>query len=123
MKLSILPLILLSVLLNSGAQLSLKAGVGRAGAFHFAWSNIVPFCMQLASNPWILLSLACYVVSIVVWIFVLARIPVSIAYPLISLGYVVNAVAAHYLLGEDITFLRIAGIMIILLGVVLVAKS
>lgn len=123
MKPSVLPLILLSVLLNSGAQLSLKAGVGRVGSLHFAWSNLFPLCMQLAANPWVLISLACYVVSIVVWIFVLARIPVSVAYPLISLGYVVNAIAAYYLLGEEITFLRIAGIVVILLGVVMVAKS
>ncbi len=42
----------------------------------------------------ILAGLACYVVSVVVWILALSRVDVSVAYPMLSIGYVVNAVAA-----------------------------
>ena len=44
-----------------------------------------------------------YGVSLIVWILGLSRVPVSIAYPMLSLGYVVNAIAAHYLFGEAVT--------------------
>jgi len=53
----------------------------------------------------------------------LSRVEVSIAYPLLSVGYVVNALAASYLFGEAVTPLRLAGIAIIILGVFIVARS
>jgi multidrug transporter EmrE-like cation transporter len=53
----------------------------------------------------------------------LARVEVSVAYPMLSVGYVVNALAAWWLFGENLSAARIAGIGIILLGVWLVARS
>jgi multidrug transporter EmrE-like cation transporter len=48
---------------------------------------------------------------------------VSVAYPLLSVGYIVNAIAAHYLFGESITISRGLGIGFIVVGVWLVARS
>ena len=42
--------------------------------------------------PFILAGLACYVVSVVVWVIGLSKVPVSIAYPMLSIGYVINAI-------------------------------
>src|SRR3954467_15313755 len=64
-----------------------------------------------------------YAVSLVVWIMGLSRIEVSIAYPLLSLGYVINAAAAWYLFGESLTVMRVAGIGLIIAGVFLVART
>ena len=105
-------LILVGVLLNAAAQLLLKAG-----------TNALPLGLRLAIEPHILAGLACYVVSVVVWIVALSRVPVSIAYPMLSIGYVVNAIAAWYLLGEAVTPARLVGIGIIVLGVFIVARS
>jgi multidrug transporter EmrE-like cation transporter len=116
-------LILTGVLLNAGAQLLLKAGTTRIGTFDFTGANIVPVGMQLATQPHILAGLACYAVSVVVWIMALSRVPVSIAYPMLSIGYVVNAVAAYYLFGEAITAQKLLGISFIILGVWLVARA
>jgi drug/metabolite transporter (DMT)-like permease len=63
------------------------------------------------------------VISVVIWVVALSRVPVSMAYPMLSIGYVVNAAAAHYLLGEVVTPMRMAGIGIIVLGVFIVARS
>jgi multidrug transporter EmrE-like cation transporter len=63
------------------------------------------------------------VVSVVVWIMALSRVEVSIAYPMLSIGYVVNALAAWYLFGEAVTLTRLAGIGVIIIGVYLVARS
>jgi multidrug transporter EmrE-like cation transporter len=79
--------------------------------------------VRLAIEPHILGGLACYVISVVVWVIALSRVPVSIAYPMLSIGYVVNAVAAWYLLGEVLTPMRLTGIGIIIVGVFLVARS
>ncbi|MFT3742367.1 MAG: EamA family transporter [Gammaproteobacteria bacterium] len=123
MKWTVFPWLLLGVLLNTIAQLCLKAGSARISHIAFNWSNVIPVSLQMAFNPFIVLGLICYVISVVVWIGVLSRTPVSIAYPLVSLGYVVNAFAAYYLFGESLTAGKMSGIFFILLGVYLVARS
>ena len=83
----------------------------------------MPVGLRLALEPFILGGVACYVVSLVVWIMALSRVEVSVAYPMLSIGYVVNAVAAWYLFGESLTALRLTGIGFIVVGVFLVARS
>jgi multidrug transporter EmrE-like cation transporter len=118
-----LSLLMTGVLLNAGAQLLLKAGTNSVGAFEYSAANIVPIGWKLATEPHIVGGLGCYVISVVVWIMALSRVEVSIAYPLLSVGYVVNAIAAYYLFGEAVTPMRLTGIAIIIVGVWVVARS
>jgi multidrug transporter EmrE-like cation transporter len=105
-------LLLCGVLLNAAAQLLLKAG-----------TNAMPLGPRLAVEPHILGGLACYAISVVVWVAALSRVPVSIAYPMLSIGYIVNAVAAWYLFGEALSPMKLAGIGVIIVGVFMVARS
>jgi multidrug transporter EmrE-like cation transporter len=116
-------LVLAGVLLNAAAQLLLKAGTNAIGAFAFTADNLVPVGIKVASDPFIVSGLGCYAVSVVVWIMALSRVEVSLAYPMLSIGYVVNAVAAWYLFGEALTAQRMIGIATIIAGVFLVARS
>jgi multidrug transporter EmrE-like cation transporter len=116
-------LVLTGVLLNAVAQLLLKAGARNVGAFEFSFANVVPVGAKLIANGPIIGGLGCYVVSVVVWILALSRVEVSIAYPMLSIGYVVNAGLAWWLFGEAVTPMRLLGIAIICLGVFLVARS
>jgi multidrug transporter EmrE-like cation transporter len=116
-------LLMTGVLLNAAAQLLLKAGTNAVGRFEFTAANIVPVGMKLALEPHIAGGLACYVVSVAVWIVGLSRVPVSIAYPMLSVGYIVNALAAWYLFGESLTAQKLVGIAFIVCGVFLVARS
>lgn len=116
-------LILFGVLLNAGAQLLLKAGMSQIGQFEFNVASIVPIGFKVIGNPPIIAGLFLYVVSVGVWLLVLSRVQVSFAYPMLSIGYVVNALAAYYLFGEPLTSMRVLGIFIIIAGVYLVAQS
>lgn len=116
-------LVLTGVLLNAAAQLMLKAGTNAIGAFEFTAANVVPVGWKIATQPFVVSGIACYVVSVVVWILALSRTEVSIAYPMLSIGYVVNAAAAWYLFGEAVTPMRLAGIGIVVLGVFIIARS
>ena len=118
-----LSLLMLGVLLNAGAQLLLKAGTNAVGHFEFTAVNIVPVGMKLAFQPHIAGGVACYVVSLVVWIMGLSRVEVSVAYPMLSIGYLVNALAAWYLFGESVGALRLTGIGFNIVGVFLVSRS
>jgi multidrug transporter EmrE-like cation transporter len=111
------------VLLNAAAQLLLKAGTNELGVITLTRENWVDTFGRMATQGHFIAGAACYVVSIVVWIFGLSRVPVSVAYPMLSLGYIVNAIAAHYLFGEAVTLSRWLGIGFIVLGVWLVARS
>lgn len=116
-------LILLGVFLNASAQLLLKTGMNQIGHFEFTIVNTIPIGLKILGNPPIILGLFIYTVSVVVWLLVLSRVQVGFAYPMVSLGYIINAVAAFYLLGEPLTSLRVLGIFIIILGVYLIAQS
>jgi len=118
-----LALLMTGVLLNAGAQLLLKAGTNSVGVFEFSRDNIVPVGWKLATEPHIIGGLTCYVISVVVWIMALSRVEVSIAYPMLSIGYVVNAIAAYLLFGEAVGVQRLVGIGIIVVGVYVVARS
>ena len=116
-------LVLCGVLLNAAAQLLLKAGTNAIGHFEFSAANALPIGLKVAAQPFILGGLACYAISVVVWILALSRVEVSVAYPMLSIGYVVNALAAYFLFGEAVTMQRLAGIGIIVIGVYIVARS
>jgi drug/metabolite transporter (DMT)-like permease len=115
--------ILSGVVLNATAQLLLKAGTNAIGRFEYAAPEIGRVALRFAVEPHIAAGVACYVVSLVVWLLGLSRVEVSVAYPMLSLGYVINALGAAYLLGEMMTPMRIVGIGAIILGVLLVARS
>ena len=104
--------IFLAVLLGTAAQLFLKAG-----------TNAAPVGLGLALEPRILAGVGCYAVSLIVWILALSKTPVSVAYPMVSLGFALNAALAWWLLGEAVTPVRMAGIGVIIVGVFLVARS
>ena len=118
-----LPLILTGVLLNAVAQLALKQGMRGIGHFEFVAANAAPIAWQAATNPFVAMGLALYVASVVVWLLVLSRVEVSYAYPMLSVGYIVNAIAAYYLFGEDLSPSRVGGILVIIAGVWLVTRS
>ena len=123
MSLATFFIVLTGVCLNAGAQLLLKAGVTPLGPISPSWSNLLPTLGRAAMQWPILAGLACYVVSVGFWIVALSRVEVSLAYPMLSLGYVVNAVAAWYLFGEALGPARFAGIALILLGVLVVSRT
>ncbi len=115
--------LLSGVLLNAGAQLLLKAGTNVLGVITLTRENWLDMGLRIAGQPYFIAGIACYVVSVFVWILGLSRVPVSVAYPMLSLGYVINAIAAHFLLGESVTLSRALGIGFIVVGVWLVARS
>lgn len=116
-------LVLTGVLLNAAAQLLIKAGAETVGRFNFTASNLWHAGLHFALQWQILLGLAFYAVSVVVWILALTRVQVSIAYPMLSLGYVVTAFAAWWLFGEALSTQKFIGIAVIIAGVIIVARA
>lgn len=114
-----LGLILVSVLLDAVAQFCLKAGVNQVGVIGLNFNTMIRSGLALAINPWILSALSCYAVSLILWLLALSRTQVSIAYPLVSISYIITALAAWAFLGEHMNAYRWAGICVIIFGVFL----
>ena len=113
------------VLLNAVAQLLLKAGTNAMGApvgELAAESGVGGVVLKIVTNGWIIGGLACYVISAALWIVVLSQVPVSMAYPMLSIGYIVAALVAFFVFHEALTVSQWIGIGVIVAGVVLVAN-
>jgi multidrug transporter EmrE-like cation transporter len=123
MKSADLALVLTGVMLNAAAQLLLKAGSRAIADLDFSLANAWTLAERIALNPPILAGVALYVVSVVFWILALSRVDVSIAYPMLSIGYIVSALAGWLLFSEAVSPARVAGIVVIIVGVWLVARS
>ena len=116
-------LIFIGVMLNVAAQLLIKAGTNAIGYFEFSRENIFPIGWKLATEWHIISAMACYGLSVVIWILALSRVQVSIAYPLLSMGYVVNAVVAWYLFNEAFNPTKVLGVGVITLGVIIISRA
>ncbi|HKT71648.1 MAG TPA: EamA family transporter [Steroidobacteraceae bacterium] len=123
MKMTDFAVLFTGVLLNALAQLGLKAATRVTGPLLAADGATLERARQLASVPSLWLALGAYGISVVVWIVGLSRVPVGQAYPMLSLGYVINLGLAWWLLGEVPTTQRIVGVAIIIAGVVVVTRS
>jgi multidrug transporter EmrE-like cation transporter len=124
MNLTTFAFIISGVLLNACAQLLLKAGTNAlGGAIHLTMATWFQTLVKVFTQLPIVGGLACYGLSLIVWIIGLSRTDVTIAYPMLSLGYVVSAFGAWMFLGEAISLHRLAAIGVIIVGVVLLTRT
>lgn len=114
-------LILLSVLLNCAAQLLIRKGMLIEG--EVGMQNMLSHIGSMITNLWLWGAMLCYALSILLWMSVLSKVEVSYAYPFLSVGYIVSAVAGYALFNENLSPVRIAGIIVICIGVILISRS
>jgi multidrug transporter EmrE-like cation transporter len=123
MKLADFGVLLCGVLLNAFAQLWLKAATQVTGPMVTGDGNLMGQALKLLAVPPFWYALTAYGVSVIVWTVGLSRVPVSQAYPLLSLGYVLNIGLAWWFFAEVPNATRVIGVAVIIVGVVLVARS
>jgi multidrug transporter EmrE-like cation transporter len=117
-------LILTGVGLNAAAQLLLKVATKPLAHFNEFNADILSssLVILLRSAPfWT--GMLCYAASVCVWVAALSKAPVSTAYPMLSLGYVVVAAISVAWLGETLTPAKMLGIALICTGVLLVSRN
>ena len=114
-------IIVIGVSLNAAGQLFLKSGANIIGPI--TTNSNIATTLIASINTYIILGLLCYVLSVLAWIVALTRVDVSIAYPMLSLGYVIVTLAAWFLFNEPISAVKILALSIIIFGIVLLANS
>jgi multidrug transporter EmrE-like cation transporter len=117
-------LILTGVGLNAAAQLLLKVATKPLAQFSvFNTDTLNNSVLILFKSLPFWTGMLCYAASVCVWVAALTKAPVSTAYPMLSLGYVVVAAVSVAWLGETLTPAKVLGIALICAGVVLVSRS
>jgi drug/metabolite transporter (DMT)-like permease len=103
-------LIAVPVLIAAGQVLFKLASAAVSGEFSIR---------ALILNPYLATAIVLYGLATVMWMHVLSRIDLVRAYPFAALSFVLVPLLGHYLLGEQIGVPYVAGVALILLGVVL----
>ena len=83
------------------------------------WNMIQEFF----TNLYLWSGMLCYAVSIILWMVVLSKVNVSLAYPFLSIGYIITAVLAYFLVNEPFTLQKCIGIAVICAGVIILTYS
>jgi len=123
MTVALVLLILLSTTFNAFAQIALRKAMLVAAPGMPPLTSPVALGLHLITNLYLWGGLLLFGASIALWLGVLARVPVSAAYPMASLGYVVAAATGVMLLGETVTLGRAVGLVVICLGVFIVGRT
>ena len=116
-------LLFFAVFLASIGQILLKKGMMIVGTHSGESTQLVRYFLKAFSNPYVFFGFCFFVVSSFVWIMVLSRLPLSLAYPCVALGYVIVAVASKLVFNEYISLVRWAGIAVICFGVFLISRT
>ncbi len=121
MRIATVGLILFCVGISAGAQIALKAGMtARDIRTVIESGDYVRIATALITSPLVMLGLVTYGLSAIIWMFVLSRLALSTAYPFIALGIAMTALAGRYSFQEPMTPVKIAGIGLILAGILVI---
>lgn len=114
-------LILVSILLGVGGQLSMKQGSNVVGSINF--SEPLQFLLSAFMNIYVVGGLFLYFLSSLIWIVVLSRVDLSFAYPLISIGYILVLLLSAFLFKEKVLPIHYGGVLLIVIGVFLITRG
>lgn len=79
--------------------------------------------IKLMFSPYIVTGLTMYGFATVLWLFILTRVPLSVAYPIQSLAYVFAVFGAYFIFNEPLSYMKILGVLLIMVGVSFIGFS
>ena len=110
-----LTLLLMACLLTCAGQVAQKYAVEN-------WRGPESGIAQKLRSPWLWLALLCLGLGLLVWLLVLQRLEVGIAYPMLSLNFVLITLVARYLCKDTIDLRHWCGVSLVIAGVVLLGQ-
>ena len=116
-------LLLIAMCLTVTGELLLKTGMNRHGELNVTLSTLFPTAVKLFTSPWVVGGFVFVFSGALFWLAVLSRWPLSLAYPLLSISYIIGIIASVLFLGEKINLVQLAGVFVIIFGVFLISRS
>jgi len=116
--------LLVALLLEALGVVFLSAGLKQIGALQqYNFDEIVRFVVRSLTNRNLLLGVLLETVFFGALLYLLSQYDVSLIWPLTSLGFVLTALAAKFILHEQVDLLRWAGVLLIVVGAAMVSWS
>ncbi len=116
-------LLIPAVIITSTAQLAFKHGMSQIGNFDFTPSVFVSILPKMLANPFIWMGLIGEFSALAFYLWVISRVPLSLAYPVLAMNYLVVVIESALFLGEHVSWMRVVGVAIIIFGVGIVGLS
>ena len=91
----------------------------KLGAKSWAGDTATQWLWSFITNPFLIIAVFLYALTIIVWIYVLRVLPLAIAYPLTALSYIIVPVLSYLILNEKITIQTLLGSLLIITGVII----
>lgn len=117
MQPKVIALLVFSVCMGVVGQFFFKTGVKAAAPNGLEFG---PSVVLMFFKPMIFAGLCCYAISTVSWLVILSKVPLSVAYPCISAGYVLVVLMGRFLFNEQLNAYMVGGVVLICLGVLLI---
>jgi len=117
-------LLLVSICVTASAQICFKKGVLKWGGLDFSFSQALSLIPKIFQNAWIMSGVFLFGISFILWLFILSRLKLNVAYPIaLSSEVTITTVVAWFLFKEYLSLAQILGIAIIIVGIFLLLKS
>lgn len=119
-------MVLLLICIFAGAlgQISWKYSMNNRGQINDFGSLLQPNTIySILTDKYIIVGLLLYVLAFLLWLGAMSTLDISFMYPMLSLAYVLTALSAFVFLGEHISLTRWMGIILIVVGCILIARS
>jgi multidrug transporter EmrE-like cation transporter len=114
--------IVIAVLTGGIAQTMMKMGTDRVG--RFGETPVVEYLFRLITNPFVLLAIVSYGFGVIFYMLMLSRLDLSYLYPMmVALGLILATLVSSLIFGEQISLLRLGGIVVVILGVFMLSQS
>ena len=111
-------ILILAIIFNAVANILMKVGMLKEKPA----SNLMSFFTDMLLNPVLIAGMICFALGLAAYCYVLTKLNLSIAYPIMtSVGYVIVIIASWLFLKETITVVQVAGFAFIIAGVWMVA--
>lgn len=125
MTLKIFAVIFFSVSLSALAQIALKIGMTAPGVRRALDQSdqLAKLFVTVFSSPYILVGFLMYITGAVLWLFVLSKLDVSLAYPYIGIGFIITMVVGTMFLGEALSMSRFVGTLLVVAGITLISSQ
>ena len=115
-------LLLVAITLSVTGETLLKKGMNAIGALDLSLATLLPTFWRVFTTPIIVIGFALIFGGSLFWLVVLSKWNLSLAYPLLSISYIASLFVGALFLNEQVTPIRVAGVLVIVAGVYLVTK-
>ena len=84
--------------------------------------GLIEGIIKALSVPWLYMALCVYALATVFWLYLLQRIPLSLAYPFSAFAMVIVPIVAVLIFGERLTWSYWVGVLFIIIGIFIIAR-